>query len=506
VGWRFRRSLRIAPGLHLNIGKRGISSLSVGGRGARMTFGKRGVRQTVGLSGTGLSFSSTNRRGSLRVNSQAVTGASDLPFVDPERFGIKAEPIAPGAGRTRRTLFIVGGVTIAAGVLPVPSEVRPWLLLAGGVLFVLGLTRPSRASLEATEQHRIQNLARTELARRVSTFAAAVASLSTTQALSIDVKRVLGMQHELGLTDLEVARYQREKLQGIDALLEFKASCGDALVAIPGHEQVVAPDTCFFACAAVYDKRGDDDPSGTLYLTDARALFVSTDGVTTAAWRQVLSVDLDGRTLRVQRRDRQNPYLFALSTYADAMKAEFIAKKALGLVAAPPRQEEKAELPEQVSERAKATAFHQPLKHAVRIDQLGLDDEHHCDLGTGQRYAMAIVGESYRQTALRELSAGRRLRGEEVRFIAAVTPEPMNSYDTSAVRIDILNGAHIGYLAREDAVAYALALKAVNATGKQGVCRARLIGGTPDKPSIGVQLDLHDPETLIARFSTGGPF
>ena len=45
MGWRFRRSLKIMPGVHLNISKRGVSSLSLGGRGATLNLGKRGVRQ-----------------------------------------------------------------------------------------------------------------------------------------------------------------------------------------------------------------------------------------------------------------------------------------------------------------------------------------------------------------------------------------------------------------------------------------------------------------------------
>lgn len=54
MGFRFRRSLKLAPGVHLNIGKRGLSSLSVGPRGARMTMGKRGLSRSVGIPGTGV--------------------------------------------------------------------------------------------------------------------------------------------------------------------------------------------------------------------------------------------------------------------------------------------------------------------------------------------------------------------------------------------------------------------------------------------------------------------
>jgi hypothetical protein len=56
MGWRYRRRLRLARGLYLNLGKTGITSISAGGRGARMTFGRRGGRATVGLPGSGLSY------------------------------------------------------------------------------------------------------------------------------------------------------------------------------------------------------------------------------------------------------------------------------------------------------------------------------------------------------------------------------------------------------------------------------------------------------------------
>lgn len=56
MGFRFRRSIRIAPGVRVNVGKKS-TSLSVGPRGATMNVGKKGTRVTVGLPGTGLSYS-----------------------------------------------------------------------------------------------------------------------------------------------------------------------------------------------------------------------------------------------------------------------------------------------------------------------------------------------------------------------------------------------------------------------------------------------------------------
>jgi hypothetical protein len=53
--FRFRRSIRIAPGIWLNIGKRGLST-SLGGRGARVMVGRNNTRAPVSAPGIGLSY------------------------------------------------------------------------------------------------------------------------------------------------------------------------------------------------------------------------------------------------------------------------------------------------------------------------------------------------------------------------------------------------------------------------------------------------------------------
>jgi hypothetical protein len=59
MGFRFRKSVRILPGVRLNLSKRGIST-SLGGNGATMNIGSRGTRTTLGVPGTGLSYSTMN--------------------------------------------------------------------------------------------------------------------------------------------------------------------------------------------------------------------------------------------------------------------------------------------------------------------------------------------------------------------------------------------------------------------------------------------------------------
>ncbi len=51
---RFRKSRKIAPGVRLNIGKRGVSA-SVGARGASVSAGKGGLHANLGAPGTGIS-------------------------------------------------------------------------------------------------------------------------------------------------------------------------------------------------------------------------------------------------------------------------------------------------------------------------------------------------------------------------------------------------------------------------------------------------------------------
>jgi hypothetical protein len=60
MAFRFRKSLRLAPGLRLNLSKGG-ASFSVGGKGFTLNLGRRGARTTVGLPGTGLSYSQQHR-------------------------------------------------------------------------------------------------------------------------------------------------------------------------------------------------------------------------------------------------------------------------------------------------------------------------------------------------------------------------------------------------------------------------------------------------------------
>lgn len=80
MGLRFRRSLRIARGLRVNLSTRGVS-VSMGGRGTTVNIGPQGIRHTLGLPGTGLSYSTLTPwggRGPRTNPSTAASGAAVL--------------------------------------------------------------------------------------------------------------------------------------------------------------------------------------------------------------------------------------------------------------------------------------------------------------------------------------------------------------------------------------------------------------------------------------------
>jgi hypothetical protein len=80
MGFRFRRSVKILPGIRLNFGKRGVST-SIGVRGAHVTFGKTGTRTTVGLPGSGLSYTRLER-----PHREVKTAMAAEPRTNPEVF------------------------------------------------------------------------------------------------------------------------------------------------------------------------------------------------------------------------------------------------------------------------------------------------------------------------------------------------------------------------------------------------------------------------------------
>jgi hypothetical protein len=97
VGLRFRRRISIGPGLRLNVSKSGIST-SVGTRGAWFTIGHGKTRETVGLPGTGVSYTEQQSIGAPQGDDVAPASSS-------------------GGSRALFWLVLVALVAIAIGIL-----------------------------------------------------------------------------------------------------------------------------------------------------------------------------------------------------------------------------------------------------------------------------------------------------------------------------------------------------------------------------------------------------
>ena len=55
MGWRFRKSFRVIPGVRLNLSRSGLSA-SIGGAPFTVNIGPRGVMNTLSIPGTGISY------------------------------------------------------------------------------------------------------------------------------------------------------------------------------------------------------------------------------------------------------------------------------------------------------------------------------------------------------------------------------------------------------------------------------------------------------------------
>lgn len=120
-------------------------------------------------------------------------------------------------------------------------------------------------------------------------------------------------------------------------------------------------------------------------------------------------------------------------------------------------------------------------------DAVGPGEERY-DLSSGD-FDFPIVGESYRQSAIRRVAAmaERNDRGK-LEFEAIVRREPTNKHDPNALAVYGPGRLHLGYVAREDAAALRRYFWRLEETGRVAVCRGIIIG--EGKQSLGVVLDL----------------
>lgn len=66
MGLRFRKRVKIFPGVWLNLTQKGISSVSIGKPGTTVNINENGVKGTLNIPGTGISYQTSRVRKSQK--------------------------------------------------------------------------------------------------------------------------------------------------------------------------------------------------------------------------------------------------------------------------------------------------------------------------------------------------------------------------------------------------------------------------------------------------------
>jgi len=146
MGFRFRKSVKVAPGVRVNVSKSGVST-SIGPRGAKINVSNRGVRVTTSIPGTGISYSRTLSSGGRTRRTRRIQAPSSKASGGG---GQRPTGCAPGAGRGCLTVLV--GLLVFGVVITVVGYLFP-LVIAGAVT-LLGLAWKRPATMDRLMQHR----------------------------------------------------------------------------------------------------------------------------------------------------------------------------------------------------------------------------------------------------------------------------------------------------------------------------------------------------------------
>ena len=133
---------------------------------------------------------------------------------------------------------------------------------------------------------------------------------------------------ELGLDD-ERYEIELEMLEGLEAVAELSSVVtSSGLTPIVTGHRAVGQDRCYFSAPATLP---DDpaQPSGTLLLTDARAIFVGGSCSVNVPWHSVSRCVQEDRDL-VLVRGEQDLHRLRCNSFAHALCAAFLARTVAG--------------------------------------------------------------------------------------------------------------------------------------------------------------------------------
>lgn len=114
MAWTFRKKIKIAPGVHINLSKSGVST-SIGPRGAKVTIGPKGTYLHTGIPGTGI----YNRR---KLGTTPQSGIPSTTLRQSSSVSNYSRSSKPSKNKGCLNLFIwvlciVSGVLVFGGIL-----------------------------------------------------------------------------------------------------------------------------------------------------------------------------------------------------------------------------------------------------------------------------------------------------------------------------------------------------------------------------------------------------
>lgn len=125
MGWTYRKSVKIAPGVKANLSKSGVS-VSVGGKGARVTRGKNGITTTVGIPGTGLYHRSYMSNAEIKAERERKAEVQRVASAR-EREGFRKNPL----------LMVLSAICMA--LVPLSIVIPPipwWVMFPSGIIAI----------------------------------------------------------------------------------------------------------------------------------------------------------------------------------------------------------------------------------------------------------------------------------------------------------------------------------------------------------------------------------
>lgn len=162
MAWNFRRRKKIAPGVYINMSKKGIST-TVGPKGASMTFGPNGTYMNTSIPGTGLynrqKIGSHGKQGATSQNSHSMYYNSSK----------ETNTGCSSTGIITFILFVIGCFCLLMNDI-VPMKFSIFVLVAAGILLIITAIKSTVERKKREEQIALQKLETKRIAKLPNYF------------------------------------------------------------------------------------------------------------------------------------------------------------------------------------------------------------------------------------------------------------------------------------------------------------------------------------------------